>query len=100
MNKADSWEGAYPVTLRPITRKLVLNIFVRKTDENSQYKVGPGILFVLQSWEEQEPLKLAKIRLLSLTILILRLLTSHVQDRAQRVVLHRHSLCKTGSHSH
>lgn len=48
--------GDYPVTLRPITRKLVLNIFVRETDENSQCTVSPGILFVLQSWEEQEPL--------------------------------------------
>lgn len=44
--------------------------------------------------------KLAKIRLLPLTILVLRLLTSHARDRAQRVVLHRPSLCKTGSHSH
>lgn len=94
MNKADSWEGAYPVTLRPITGKLVLNIFVRKTDENALYKVGPGILFVLQSWEEQEPLKLAKIRLFSLTTLMLWLLTSHERHRAQRVMLHRHSLCK------
>lgn len=94
MNTADSWEGAYPVTPRPITRKLVLNIFVRKTDENAQYKVGLGILFVLQSWEEQEPLKLAKMRLFSLPVLKLWLLTSHARDRAQRVVLHRHSLCK------
>lgn len=99
MSKTDSWEGACPDTLRPITGKLMLNIFVRKTDENSHYKVGPGILFVLLGWEEQEPLKLARIRLSSLTILMLWLLTSHAQDRAQGVVLHRHSLFKTGSDS-
>lgn len=92
--------GGLSCHTRPITRKLVLNISVRKTDENSQHKVGPGILFVLPSWEEQEPVKLAKIRLLSLTILMLWLLTSHTRDRAQRVVLHRYPLCKTGSDSH
>lgn len=44
--------------------------------------------------------KPAKIRLSPLTILVLGLLTSHARDRAQRVVLHRPSLCKAGSHSH